>query len=304
MPSLESFPYDEALQLQLKSSYDNYFDIVAGKVVCICAGAPFKDQNLVNAADVVVKTNKHFTTDGPIPTNVIYWNNTRLTGQLKNTLLHLRETDELKFIWINIPSDEWKEMAEFCLRHTIPWSFWGVDEVMRQDPRFAALIWPTPLMKKWRITPLTGISATYHLLSLGVKELLITGMDFYASATGNGMPPQWIALHEVLPQIKYLKEAWKEDERIILDEVLAEVVDRYNEFCGEIDKMGIIPSPAKGEVTFPGERIEVWTEGKVLKTLLEFKVANEEFYGKIKQMIAAIDSGEIELRAEEAPVAG
>lgn len=297
------FDYHHALELQKKASpHTEYSKLIKNRSVCIVAGAPSIDRGFVEKSAFIIRVNKHFGRVRDIPTNAIYWNNTKLTPELKKVLKEIRGKGELKFVWINIPAGEYQEMAEFCCEYGIPWSFWGCDEVMRNTPGFEEMMWVDQMMRDYTISPLTGMSAVEHILQLGAKRLFLTGMDFYRSCTSNNLPPQWIAMHEVLPQILYLEEKWKSDDRIILDATLIEMIDKRCHYCGHIHKMGIIPNPGDMKVLYPGERVELWTEGKVLKTLLEFKHANPTFFDKVVGFVDGIKEGKFALTEKMEPV--
>ncbi len=279
--------FERYLDLIDKWHNDEYEDIISGKSVAIIGGGPDIDESAYDR-DIVVRLNCHMPDQGG-RTDIIYWNNTKIGLRRRQALT--ASIPDLKFIWINIPAPEAPDLAYWCEKRDVPWGFWGVNDFMRYNDILPEIWWPFEIMEKYDFNPLTGSSAIHHLLKHDIKELFITGLDYYVSYTPNGMPPQWIGIHEILPQMKFLIDKMEEDDRVLVDSTLEEILPKYYEFCGRIKEMGTIIDPVHRDVLFPGHRVELWTPQRMFKIIYEIHQTSPKLFNEICGMVGLLQRG-------------
>ena len=93
------------------------------------------------------------------------------------------------------------------------------------------------IKKNMNTIPNTGICAIVHLLCADIKSLHITGFDFHTTGAyyfkDNGnfssvreLSEQW---HNTNFQIKYLREIWLNDNRLIIDDKMKEILSEVGD---------------------------------------------------------------------------
>ena len=277
--------WSEIIEINKKNHSDKYPSIIHDKRVAVVAGGVFKGDYA--SQEVLVTINGHNIVTRLTGQKLVgYWNNTELNEHRKNFL------KDYSFLHINIPSQDGLEVASYCEEIGLPWAFFGCDDEMEIYGYLPTVRWPKPLMDHYGMSPLTGTSAIYHLLQHPIKELFVTGMDLYSSCNDRNLIPQFIAIHEILPQIRFLKDILEKDGRVRFDIILEGIVKRYPEWASRVDELPIIPNPATRECIWPGMKVEPWSIPKIIRIMYEIKQGNEQFFKEIVDVVNSMDKGE------------
>ncbi len=176
-----------------------------GKSIIVIGGADNYDEEAIDDYDIVVRINHHYIRQGG-PVDWLY-----LAPELKPLKLWPKLVLSYSGIhqgFANAPVPI--AMPYYCLASKGPTRF-GAEHA-----------WTNALCHELKTTPLTGIIAIAHILTLPISRLHITGFNFYAD--GYSIPFKRDS-HELKPQLDWLRHKVTTDRRITIDSELAKLVE-------------------------------------------------------------------------------
>jgi len=219
----------------------NYAKYLCGKRVVIVGPAPSVDgsaqHDFIESFDVIVRVNEAL----PIPESVRCDVGSR-TDILYHCMLEMRGRDfaalvdgwGLKFLCSAFPNTRWYVRDNLSFLHL------GVRCPYRILP---LLLWKRLFKALGCTTPNTGTTAICDLLSHDIKELYITGFTFYQGGYSQGYKEgdvdrdrdesrqvELLELeHDQAAQCSWLRQLWKTDSRIKVDDALEQIFNDVQE---------------------------------------------------------------------------
>ena len=219
--------------MQARKEYKNF---LAGKTVCLAGPAPSirdvvpKQGSSIDDYDVVVRINKSL----PVPENL-----TEFVGSKTNVLYNCLNQSPEAGGYVNIPYLESEIDWLVCpYPDKPPFSIDIKNFNNRNCDRIKFTIFDLEeynlLESDMKTRPNSGVLAILDLLSCDIKELYITGITFfkggYIKEYRNYTEKEILKVmaahgnHDPKPQLEYMKEVLKKDNRVKMDKFLEEIV--------------------------------------------------------------------------------
>ena len=215
---------------------DGYARFLAGKRVVIVGPAPSivgsKQGELIENYDIVVRVNKallmkvDMSEDIGKRTDILYNcmnNHPENGGPLPISLL---KENNVKYVCCPYPRDVWfaqKDIIRFEGENKGQVPFHVIDSAYYKK-----------IERSMGTRPNTGIVAILDLIKYSISELYITGFTFFKGGYAKGYRDKdekgvmdYMAIHgnhKQEPQMNYMKEIFKNDGRITMDDALREVI--------------------------------------------------------------------------------
>lgn len=180
--------------------------------ICLVGGGSNWNERYSEDFDFVIRINRNYLTQGG-----------RVDGIYFAPGLIPVLDDAGHFIAFSaVNKNEEQEWLAYCeYKHTMPIRYFP--DCFQYNSMYGGLHeWANILMKEVETQPFTGLFAIKHLLSLPIKELHLTGFDFYMD---NGVIPYVRHSHKIFNQISWLKNIIKVDARVTYDEVLKCIIN-------------------------------------------------------------------------------
>lgn len=195
-----------------------FYNFVYGKSVALVGGAKLWDRETAESCDLMIRCNEHFADQGG-RVDVLY----HAGNPPDRSILIELERVEVKFMQLPLVFCFDGFIAEYCDKRNIPYELWGRTRYQAHRGEKPEYEWTNSFYRELGTDPFTGVFAIEHLLRQPINKLFITGMDFYAN-DNNGVIPERIGCHELMPQIRYLAPRIQNDARVTCDFVLKGVL--------------------------------------------------------------------------------
>lgn len=196
-------------------SVDKYATNLKGARVILVGGGSHFDLDIIEGYDVAVRCNLHRVLHQGGKCDVLY-TRTGIPGYDD-----LSKVDALHLKWLIIEQRKAKIarrlLSNSHSEYDILYTEFGGTSSAPQDRA-------EPLSEETQLPfPLMGMIALNHLLKFPLKELHITGMDFYKKTPKVELPRNYMA-HDPDKHLEWLVHKVATDGRITLDPTLSEVV--------------------------------------------------------------------------------
>ena len=207
-----------------KTAFLKYADLLWDKSVTIVGGREIDEEERckVESYDLIVRINNHWERNGPnnntgrYPrTNILYWcgapffkaplNELRRAG-FRFACMHSGGRSHMLASWmkeLGIPYITYDHEKLTCKA--------GAHKVLEPKDK-----WFETWKRKYDLHPLTGVIAIRHISLFPVRELYVTGMDFYGVKK---YEEKWGG-HVIGPHKDYLRDLAQLDDRVKYSDIL------------------------------------------------------------------------------------
>lgn len=195
------------------------WQILYNRTVCLVGGAGTFDHDMLDIADVVIRTNRNVLHQGG-RCDAVYCSGWRNAPH--------ERVHETRFICVDVsgddlrPSNEWEASLEAFNRAGVFVVELDSRRYGKPNPRGPVLEWANAFGWELGTTPLTGVLALKHISLLPVKTIYVTGFNFYSF---EGCIPLEKPPHSIFPQLQWLINFEQWDQRVIVDDQLSKLLD-------------------------------------------------------------------------------